>query len=513
MRPIGPGLPAFLLLLLLAAPPVRAEFPALPEEATLACAHVPGLVTQPTPAPADEGTIYRRLLAFMESRSNVPTLAVLRASGTARWQQPTFTVTLNAGSGLRLGDQDWPNAWPLAFYTVIVRPLVPAVVDPEAGWLARIASGLVPPPFRAEAPPDSPAHPANHQARLARTAPPSAVAPGSSGRAAPGNLTLTLEFTPPPEAGWRERYEILVLPCLRPNAEDPRVFAINYGRIEVTLNHPLLGVAAALLVVLAIVFALGQAAARASPGRLTRPVTEGGQPRLLRNFLLGRFSPAFICQDTFGTMSLAVFQVFLFTLALLGVYTYAFVLTGSPPTVQPSVLALAGITLAGSALATAANRPVLEARNRLWLVSAGIISAPNRVPHWSDLLTSDGQIEISRVQALAFTLFAIAALVVRGAEDLDSFTIPEQLNYLLGLSQTFYVAGKALPAESARRLNDDVRALADAQADALARADRESWTRFDGLKRAVRQTLRDVFGERFDSERLRTLEPAGPPPA
>jgi hypothetical protein len=486
------------------APAAAQSFPRLPAAATEVCEHVPRLVTERGPPAAAEPQLYRRLLDFMASRSNVPTLGVVAAGGTARWQQPTFTVSLNAGREMHVGGRDWPEAWPSAFYTVIVRPIARAAPGPGAG-LSWLVASYEPPPYAPNADPGTPAHPESHGARIARTAPPVAVPPGTL---QPGNLTLTLEFTPPPGVSLRQRYEILVFPCFRPTRESTELFALSYGRYEVTLNHPLLGLAAGLAVVLGILGFLGFAAARGSPGRLAS--TAAGVRR--RHFLLGRFSPAFICQDSFGTMNLAAFQVLLVTLALLGVYTYAFVLTGNPPTVQPSVLTLAGITLAGSALATAAARPTLESANRLWLLSSGLVTAADRVPRWSDLLLADGQVDISRVQALAFTLFAVAALVVRGAEDLDSFAIPDQLNYLLGLSQGFYVAGKALPAEAAKRVNEDVRTLAEAQREAIARGDRASWARFDGLKTAVRPTLQDLFGERFDAARLAALEPGAPPP-
>jgi hypothetical protein len=219
------------------------------------------------------------------------------------------------------------------------------------------------------------------------------------------------------------------------------------------------------------------------------------------------WTPPFICQDTFGFMSLASFQVLLFTLALLGVYAYAFVLTGEPPDVQPSVLALAGITLAGSTLATAANRPMLETPNRMWLLGTGILAERDRRPRWTDMLTTDGHVDITRVQALFFTVFAVAALVVRGAENLGDFTIPEQLNYLIGLSQAVYVAGKALPADTARRLNAELEALRAAEAKAMTEPGAR--LEFDRLKAGSAPLLIDVFGQRFDRAALAALAPGG----
>ena len=71
-----------------------------------------------------------------------------------------------------------------------------------------------------------------------------------------------------------------------------------------------------------------------------------------------------------------------------------------------------------------------------------------------------------------------------------------------------YVAGKALPREAAKRLNDEVRALRDAEQVVLRNpADAQAQLEFDRLRSALHGALTDVFGERFRSERLMTLQP------
>lgn len=373
------------------------------------------------------------------------------------------------------------------------------------GWLESLLPYAVkslfvtpePPAFSPNPAPGSPEHPATHHAVMARTLPPSPP----SGSDAPerhraGNLVLTLEFTPPPGAAWiRQRYEILVLPCLRPSGDDPRVFAVNYGRIEASLTDPRGGVILGILVALLTLLALGAGAREINGHQLP------SEPVFLRVFR--SLSPRFICQDAFGHMSFARFQVLLFTLALLGVYGYAFVLTGELPNVQPSVLMLAGITLGGATLASAATKPLVETGNRLWLLGNGLLDQPRRRPRWSDLLAGDGEVDITRVQALAFTLFAVGALIVRGAEDLSNFAVPEQIIYLIAISQTVYVAGKALPGDAPRRLNEELRSLRAAEQALLARpGDAAAQIDFDRQARAIAASLTDVFGERFRADRL-----------
>jgi len=470
--------------LALLAPPAAAQL-VFPAPVTEACAHVPGPFNQDWGGAVEEARIYDGLLALMRHRGEVPMLTVLGARGTARWLHPTFELRVRPGGAPQVGGRALNEAWPLAFYTVIVRPLpLPEGPVPEE------SSALL-----------------HHRAAMARTAPP---IPGSEtgprAAAERGTIALPLEFdwpaAVPGEWGWSrllQRYEVLVLPCLRENAEAPLTFATNYGRAEVHLNNPVLGAAAGVLTALGVLALLGFAALRVNRGKLA-----AGWGKLRA------WSPAFICQDTYGYMSLSAFQVFLFTLALLGVYAYAFVLTGEPPNVQPSVLALAGITLAGSTLAGAANRPMLETPNRLWLLGTGTVAQEDRQPLWTDMLTTNGQVDITRVQALAFTLFAVTALVVRGAENLGDFTIPDQLNYLIGLSQAIYVAGKALPADSARRLNQEIEALRAAEAKVIAEpANDAARAEFERLKAGAAPLLLDVFGPRFQRPALSGLQAGG----
>lgn len=215
-----------------------------------------------------------------------------------------------------------------------------------------------------------------------------------------------------------------------------------------------------------------------------------------------------VCQDAFGAASLSRFQVLLFTVAVVGVYAYVFARTGQLSALSPTILLLLGITLAGSTLAGIAEGPAVSTSNRLWLTATGVLDSRPRIPRWEDLLGAEGEVDVTRVQALAFSLFAAAALVIHGASDLETFTIPDQLNTLIGISQAVYVAGKALPREAARRLNEELRLLREAEQAALAKPeDAEARLAFDRGRAALFGSLADVFGERSRPDRLRGLEP------
>lgn len=424
-----------------------------------ACAHVPQPAHLLTGAPTRiaDPQIYRTLHRFADSRQDQATVDIRAVDGTARWRRPSFELTVRPSADPRdMAGNEAPKAWENAFFTVFIRPF-------RAGAERRgdmTADGAV----------------------RANTRAPRVLTEGENA----GALVVPLDFEP---RAWflRQRWEILVLPCLRTDKNDPVTFATGFGRTDSLLAHPSFGALIGAGGALFSVFVLGLAAASINGHQLR----DSGRR-------MWRFDPAFICQDAFGHMSLARFQVFLFTLALLGVVGYAFMMTGQIPSLDPTVLVLAGITLGGSTLAAAATKPVVETGNRLWLLGNGVLDAPRRCPRWSDLLTGDGEVDITRVQALAFTCFAVVSMVVSGAEDLSSFKIPEQLNYLIGLSQTVYVAGKALPADAPRRLNEELRSVRAAERQLLDRpGDAAAVAEFHRQTNGVATSLTDVFGDRF----------------
>jgi hypothetical protein len=75
-----------------------------------------------------------------------------------------------------------------------------------------------------------------------------------------------------------------------------------------------------------------------------------------------------------------------------------------------------------------------------------------------------------------------------------------------------YVAGRALPRESAKRLNEEVRATREAELAAILKPEDDA-TRlaFETARNALGTSLFDFFGERFQSTRLMALRPGERP--
>ncbi len=232
--------------------------------------------------------------------------------------------------------------------------------------------------------------------------------------------------------------------------------------------------------------------------------------------------PLFITQDASGIGSLARLQMLVFTLAVAFVYIYVLIRTGALAELSPDVLKLLGITVIGSTLARVAGESgSVSSANRIWLKGKGVlISNDARQPTLSDLVCADGEVEIARVQAIIFSLITVGALLITGPRDLGGFTISAEMLALLGLSQITYVAGKAIPGESVRRLNQEVGALRSAErqvlalatrppADGAARPEEVAVARaaWDTALAASEDTLLDVYGEMLDLTKLRALRP------
>lgn len=271
-------------------------------------------------------------------------------------------------------------------------------------------------------------------------------------------------------------------------------------------------------------------ALQASAGRLERAADARMIPPEERAGWRWRMAlnPILLTQDASGIGSLARLQLLAFTLAVTFVYAYVFVRTGELAALSPDVLKLLGITVVGSALARIAGESgSVTPANRIWLKGKALIRSDDaRLAKASDLVCADGEVEIARVQAIIFSALTIVALLATGPRDLGGFQLSNEMLYLLGLSQLAYVAGKAIPAEGVRRLNQEVAALRAAErqlsiaqaklgaaraagkADELPRLSEEAsaaGSAWNAALAAAEDTLADVYGTTLDADGLRAM--------
>ena len=152
----------------------------------------------------------------------------------------------------------------------------------------------------------------------------------------------------------------------------------------------------------------------------------------------------------------------------------------------------------------------LSDENRIWLVGNAILRKQAGAPKWSDLVQSAGEVDLTRLQAIVFSLFALFALIVIGSQNISTFSVPNQILYLIGLSQIVYIGDRAITSEAARRANLDLNALREAQrehamakAAAIASATSEQVPvpiALSSAAAAARISLRDILDDRFDVE-------------
>jgi hypothetical protein len=329
----------------------------------------------------------------------------------------------------------------------------------------------------------------------------------------PGDDDTTISaLFPALDAGWVPgQWEVVLLLCVNPaeavnplraSGRELRGYARQPMFVSKLRTSAATGLATTLLAYLVLAFAALQIHQRQFAHG--RRVLGSGAPSAFGYAM----RPTVIAQDSFGYCSLSRFQVLLFTLVLAGVYAYVMVRTGELPNLSTSVLTLLGVTLTGSTLARLTEGSVMQTQNRMWLFGTGVLDPAPRLPRWTDLVEAEGEIDVTRVQALLFSIFAAVALVFSGTGDLANFELPDQLVTLIGISQAVYVAGRALPRDSAKRLNEEVAAIRNAEWRVLTDpTDAAALKEFETARSAVAPSLRDVFSERFRDDRLRALRP------
>ena len=131
--------------------------------------------------------------------------------------------------------------------------------------------------------------------------------------------------------------------------------------------------------------------------------------------------------------------------------------TGVLSDLSATVAALLGISAVGAAVSQQATttRERLTFENWTWLVRKEIvplvpISESQAHPKWGDLVTTSREFDIYKLQTLVFSAVVAIALLVGGETVLATFTVPQTLLGILGLSQVVYVAGVMVRPPAAR---------------------------------------------------------------
>lgn len=169
--------------------------------------------------------------------------------------------------------------------------------------------------------------------------------------------------------------------------------------------------------------------------------------------------------------SLSAFQVFFFTMIVFSMVVVVLLRTGVLSDLSTTILELLGIAGIGAAAAkgTDNSKTNLTPANLTWLHNKGWYDSPSVIvqpePSFYDLISSDGSFDVYRFQSFVFTVAVGVALLIGGIAQLASFTIPQNILGILGLSQIVYIAGKVVNATDAERLDAAVTDLREAEAE------------------------------------------------
>lgn len=163
---------------------------------------------------------------------------------------------------------------------------------------------------------------------------------------------------------------------------------------------------------------------------------------------LQSLNPIYLTEDSLHLASVQKLQVLLFSY-LTGWLLLSLVLrSGTLIDLSPTVVGLMGISGIGAVTSHVAyqQKTRLSFSNWAWLHQRKVVEAPKdendlRSPEWKDLVMTYREFDIYKLQTIIFSITVAIAMVVDGASSLASFTVPDNLLGLLGLSQVVYVGG------------------------------------------------------------------------
>jgi hypothetical protein len=182
--------------------------------------------------------------------------------------------------------------------------------------------------------------------------------------------------------------------------------------------------------------------------------------------------------DFSNRISLARVQVAFFSLIVIVMTTYILLRTGTLGDFSDDILLLLGISAGGAAGAGLGDniKKRLSWENWLWLDRVGALKSVDEADlRISTLVSTGGQFDVFRVQALFFSGLIGIAILLSGLTGLGTFKIPAGMLGLLGLSQVAYIGGKAVAtptmADFDKQLSEyqKIQSPSDEQADAVKR--------------------------------------------
>jgi hypothetical protein len=253
------------------------------------------------------------------------------------------------------------------------------------------------------------------------------------------SVLLRVEIDAQPPSLWREHH-FLILAC-----SGARVS--SWGLVTARVSSPfvsfLVCTVIALLIYLLAMSAVWVSRRSSHPLEAKYPAFFAAKKINLRDFI----NPIHLTANAFNQASVQKLQVLLFSF-LVGWLLLSLVLrTGALADLSPTVVGLLGISGIGAATAqiTYQQKTRLSFENWAWLDNKGVLEKPDPRtmlgPQWRDLVLTNREFDVYKLQTIIFSVAVAFALITAGASNLSSFTVPETLLGILGLSQVVYIGG------------------------------------------------------------------------
>lgn len=170
-------------------------------------------------------------------------------------------------------------------------------------------------------------------------------------------------------------------------------------------------------------------------------------PRGKRHRLWQMLNPIRISAGYKGEPSMSQLQLFSFTLLLGGMLLYLWAWTGALSEMSKDLLILLGVSVTSTVAAKGAaqNKTEEEDKTRSFFIEQGWFEGRSpsvAEPTLRALFGSDGQLDIYKFQMAVFSVITAGYIIMAGTNGLGQISIPEEILYLMGLSQFAYIGGK-----------------------------------------------------------------------
>jgi hypothetical protein len=302
-------------------------------------------------------------------------------------------------------------------------------------------------------------------------------------RFTPSNGSVVRFIVPNPKRGFWETRTFVARVCeTKPGDAKP---ADAWATVNVPISPPVLSklVAVAVLAIFYVLFALAVSSVRAQHHPLAAKYPAFVPARVFG--FLAHLNPVVLTANAFNRGSIQKLQVLLFTLLVSGMVLSLVLTLGYLTDLSVTVAMLLGISAVGAAVAqtASANRDRLTFENWAWLVKKKVLpinEEDQTGPQLSDLVMTNREFDIYKLQTLIFSVVVAVALLLGGEQNLGSFTVPQTLLGILGLSQIVYVSGTLAGPASTSDLDQALTHLREMEARLQTAVARNTDTDGDG---------------------------------